>query len=72
MAWPKNEPRRSPLPSSLPSAGRSADPLQVPPELKGEFRRGDSVQGMRIEDGRGRKLFSPASGPVRRVRDEML
>eukprot|EP00913_Durusdinium_trenchii_P012895 g12109.t1 len=31
--------------------------LEVPPELKGEFRRGDSVQGMRIEDGRGRKLF---------------
>lgn len=24
--------------------------LEVPPELKGEFRRGDSVQGMRIEE----------------------
>lgn len=26
--------------------------LEVPPDLKGEFRCGDSVQGMRVEDWR--------------------
>ena len=31
--------------------------LEVPQDLKGEFRCGDSVQGMRVEDGSLRKAI---------------